>query len=370
MKNVSDVFKNIKDNIITSAELGVAKVSFPNRKLATDVVINFNNGKQLADIATEAVDFILDTKVSFPDIVEVEGDAKVTFKGSDIALKEYLKNFGYDVKVYRDTMILELHNELAEHKKETKFEKLHKYINRLIKEAQTNLTRSVDASKSFLLSKNVLTKINDNFKMPSGREIHSPELAFYRGVVSNINLSRTKYGFSPKSATSVVNALQNYTPENMQDYAWIEFNPIIRENADLLASKFNEKGVFPNRALTLEETEAMRQIIKAISKDVNFLISDERQRMYQSFTKAQQEVNVAHMLNADKRTSWFTRELDKATGVGFIIGNTYGYNSDTYKISFANPEISYEKFRLTYWKFFNDFKDLYQKHYVKESSLI
>ena len=267
-------------------------------------------------------------------------------------------------------MILELHNELAEHKKETKFEKLHKYINRLIKEAQTNLTRSVDASKSFLLSKNVLTKINDNFRMPSGREIHSPELAFYRGVVSNINLSRTKYGFSPKSATSVVNALQNYTPENMQDYAWIEFNPIIRENADLLASKFNEKGVFPNRALTLEETEAMRQIIKAISKDVNFLISDERQRMYQSFTKAQQEVNVAHMLNADKRTSWFTRELDKATGVGFIIGNTYGYNSDTYKISFANPEISYEKFRLTYWKFFNDFKDLYQKHYVKESSLI
>lgn len=115
LKNVSDVFKTIK--IYVNYNYGDIKVNFPSLKLAKDVAIDFNNGKQLADIATEAVDFILDTKVSFPDIVEVEGDVKVTFKGSDIALKEYLKNFGYDVEVYRDTMILELHNELAVHKK-------------------------------------------------------------------------------------------------------------------------------------------------------------------------------------------------------------------------------------------------------------
>lgn len=334
------------------------------RKTFADFNTLLNDRPALRDALKQSIEDFLDTNITYSyEVTDVDGSTfDVTME--KIPLRTLLERMGENVAEFEQASIDAMEEVLVSKSKETAISKYQTLVKNLMNRISYYRLNSVETIKTIQLYEKLGEKLEKN-RMAATKvgADYVPKLAFYKTLLNGqdgrhkIRVSKTAKGISPASVTNLVNNMRTFTQENITALGGVwtteadvetgrhlgVSNERMVANLTFLESQFKD-GKFPNRALTLEETVAVREVLQGIKQDINELVSKEGLARQQATHKGEMEMRAVHQGFVKKDGSRWTAplrmvetEMDLNSSMGANLAKWFGADSELHQIFFDRP---------------------------------
>lgn len=319
LKTTGGILKNVLTNLKDKFPDGVEiKLSGSKADIIRKTFEEINLSKDEDSVVNNLVDTILNGKISIKD-----GNDVIEYNISDVATQKIITDLRKAIK----GLIAHKGDQSAMSKFVDKYLSTVDRLTGKIKELRTR-TEYVIAAKKKIDS--IKKKIENSKSMTATGDMVIEEIGMINNLIKGIKLSATKKGISPLSVTHFVENLKGYTTTLFKE-SLLGYNSDFKAIADYFEEKF-VNGVFPNRELTLEETEMFLKGLSYINGMAKELASEKTKQMIEMVKSVNKSTRVLHDEVITKGYSIIERATDSAVGAPSFFAGILGREHEFTKL--------------------------------------
>lgn len=319
LKTTGGILKNVLTNLKDKFPDGVEiKLSGSKADIIRKTFEEINLSKDEDSVVNNLIDTILNGKISIKD-----GNDVIEYNISDIATQKNITDLRKAIK----GLIAHKGDQSAMSKFVDKYLSTVDRLTGKIKELRTR-TEYVIAAKKKIDS--IKKKIENSKSMTATGDMVIEDIGMINNLIKGIKLSATKKGISPLSVTHFVENLKGYTTTLFKE-SLLGYNSDFKAIADYFEEKF-VNGVFPNRELTLEETEMFLKGLSYINGMAKELASEKTKQMIEMVKSVNKSTRVLHDEVITKGYSIIERATDSAVGAPSFFAGILGREHEFTKL--------------------------------------